>query len=253
MEYRYKLEIEYVGTNYCGFQKQPKDSMKVFKKSIEGVIEEAFLEILSQKIKIAVCGRTDSGVHAKCQVIHVDLKEKIDCFKLMMGLNHFLKNNEISVISCKEVENTFHARFSAISRSYEYVIINRRAPLAIEKNRAWHVPLELDINKMQEAANLLVGKHDFKSFQDSTCQAKDSIKDIKYIKIEKQDEKITIKIKANAFLKHMVRNIVGSLQLVGNNKIAVSEVKNMLLAKQRTSSGPNAPACGLYFVGAEFK
>ncbi|MBL6664863.1 MAG: tRNA pseudouridine(38-40) synthase TruA [Rickettsiales bacterium] len=246
---RYKLKIEYEGTNYCGFQKQPKSDLK----SIEGLIEAAIYSIFKERVKIAVSGRTDAGVHALGQVIHFDLETIYDDYKIITGLNYYLKNEGIVILDCKKVSNDFHARFSSKGRSYIYKIINRRPRPALDNLRAWHVPLPLDIELMKEASQYLIGEHDFAAFQHSNCQALHTIKTITQLDIAKKDcENIEIHISANAFLQHMVRNIVGTLSLVGLKKVTADYVKNVLDSKDKNKSGPNAPACGLYFIDAKY-
>lgn len=245
---RYKLTIEYDGTNYCGFQKQKEPPLK----SIEEVLENVIFKLSQEKVKISACGRTDAGVHALGQVVHFDLKKKFENYQIISALNHFLRDEEIAILNCEKVDENFHARLSTKMRSYRYIIVNRRGSLALDKKRAYHIIKKLDVNLMQKAANILIGKHDFSSFRDSQCQGKSPVKTIKEIKILQEEEKIIIEISAKSFLHHMVRNIVGTLIWAGCKKISVSEMKKILQAKDRTKSGPNAPACGLYFLGCEY-
>jgi tRNA pseudouridine38-40 synthase len=248
---RYKLIIEYDGTNFCGLQKQPKRSNNG-KNSIETILQQAIFNLTKTEVKLFSSGRTDAGVHALGQVIHFDLAQLIAAHKIVAGLNFFLINHDIKILSCELVDQNFHARFSAKMRHYRYIIINRRAPLVIDQNRAWHVPIELNITEMQKGANFLIGKHDFSSFQDHQCQSKTAIRSINHISITKEGEKITIEISAKSFLHHMVRNIVGTLVKIGNNKIKATQIPKILTTKHRSASGPNAPACGLYFTKVEY-
>ena len=157
---RYKLTVEYDGKNYFGFQKQIDHT----NKTIEGVLEDAIFKLTNERVKIIASGRTDAGVHASGQVIHFDLEKDFDDYKFMMGMNNFLREEEISILNCQKVDENFHARFSAKSRHYRYIIINRRAPLTFQKNRAWHFFSEdLDIELMKEATKFLIGEHDFSS------------------------------------------------------------------------------------------
>lgn len=245
---RYKLTIEYDGTNYCGFQKQ----LKISQKSVEGVLNDAIFKLAQETPKITACGRTDSGVHANSHVIHFDLNKEFTSYRLICGLNNYLINEDVSILDCEIVDENFHSRFDAKMRHYNYILINRLAPLSLNKNRAWRVTHNLDINAMQNAAQILIGEHDFSSFRDADCQAQSPIKIIKNIEIIKNNQEITIKVSAPSFLQHMVRNIVGTLVWVGIGKIKASDIKNILQAKDRTKSGPNAPACGLYFAGVEY-
>ena len=244
----YKLTIEYDGSNYCGFQKQFDASQK----SIEEALEVAIYKLTQERPKIFGSGRTDAGVHALGQVIHFDLTKKFTPYKMQMGLNNYLREEKISVLSCEEVDENFHARFDAKMRHYRYCIINRAAPLTLEKNRAWHVRKKLDVEEMKKAAEFLIGKHDFSSFRDAECQAKSAIRTVEKIEIKKNNEEILIEISAKSFLHHMVRNIVGTLVLVGSKKISATEMNKILGARDRTKAGPNAPAYGLYFWKVDY-
>lgn len=244
---RYKIKIEYDGTKYCGWQKQ-KDE-----KSIQEVLEKAIFQAFKEKVDVVASGRTDAGVHAKAQIAHFDLEKNLTDFQMMMAINQNIENEEdVSVIDCEIVDNEFNARFSAKMRHYQYIILNRRANLALDKNRVWHVPQNLDLEKMQEASKYLIGKHDFSSFRDSQCQAKTPIRTIQAIKIEQNDNFISFEISAKSFLHHMVRNIVGTLVMVGKGKINPKEMSVIIESKDRAKSGPNAPACGLYFLKVDY-
>lgn len=241
---RYKITIEYDGTNYCGFQKQ----FDVEKKSVEEVLENVIFKMTQENVKIFACGRTDAGVHALGQVVHFDLEKKFQDYQIIFGLNNYLNGEDVAVIDCELVGENFHARFDSKQRAYKYKIVNRKAPLILQKNRAWHVAKSLDIAAMRAAAEFLIGTHDFSAFRDAECQGKSPIKTIDEIKIIADDEEIEIIVKAKSFLHHMVRNIVGTLVYVGLNKFEVSNIKNILESKNRQKSGPNAPAYGLYFL-----
>ena len=244
---RYKITIEYDGTKYCGWQRQPGQA------TVESVITEALKTAFSQDIEIFGSGRTDAGVHAVGQIAHFDCNKKLNGFEMMMAINHNIDYNEnIAIIDCHEVSENFHSRFDAKMRFYEYKIINRKARLVLEKNRAWHIPNKLDLEKIQEASKYFIGTHDFSSFKDSECQTKNPIRTIKDIKITKNNDLILFQISAKSFLHHMVRNIVGTLYLIGKNKLEVEDISKILAAKNRTKSGPNAPACGLYFTKVEY-
>jgi len=245
---RYKLIIEYDGGNYCGFQKQ----FNIPQNSIEQALETAIFNLSGQEVKIFASGRTDAGVHALGQVVHFDLNKEFDPYKIVMALNNYLRDENVVVLNCEEVDENFHARFHAKMRHYRYVIINRRAPLSLQKNHAWHVSRELDVEAMQESAQFLIGEHDFSSFRDAECQGKTAIRTISRIEITKKNEEIFIEVSAQSFLHHMVRNIVGTLVMVGSGKIAATEMKKILEAKDRTKSGVNAPACGLYFLKVDY-
>ena len=244
---RYKITIEYDGTKYCGWQRQPGQA------TVESVITEALKTAFSQDIEIFGSGRTDAGVHAVGQIAHFDCNKKLNGFEMMMAINHNIDYNEnIAIIDCQEVSENFHSRFDAKMRFYEYKIVNRKARLALDKNRAWHIPNKLDLEKIQEASKYFIGTHDFSSFKDSECQTKNPIRTIKNIKITKNNDLILFQISAKSFLHHMVRNIVGTLYLIGKNKLEIEDISKILAAKNRTKSGPNAPACGLYFTKVEY-
>ena len=240
---RYKIVIEYDGTNYHGWQKQYNQ------KTIQEAIEGAIFNISQENVELHCSGRTDAGVHATGQVAHFDLKKKFNkTFSILMGINHHLKQEAISIIECNQVDSNFHSRFNAKERFYQYKILNRYPKLSLDKNRMWQVSVKLDENKMQESAKFLIGKHDFSSFRDSECQSKNPIRTINNLKISRDNNLIIIDISAKSFLHHMVRNIVGTLILVGKNKITPQKIKEILNQKDRTKSGENAPAYGLYLT-----
>ncbi|MBN8828165.1 MAG: tRNA pseudouridine(38-40) synthase TruA [Sphingobacteriia bacterium] len=243
---RYKVTIEYQGTNTAGWQKQKNAA------SIQEYIEKAIYNFSKENVLVYGAGRTDAGVHALGQVAHFDLIREFDPQIILRATNHFLKNLPVGIVNCKIVDENFHARFSAIRRTYKYKIVNRPAPLIINKNLAWHVSANLDINKMQEAANFLIGKHDFTSFRASECQAKNPIITIDLINIVQNEELIEITVSARSFLHHMVRNIVGTIKMAGEGKICPTQVKNILEARNRTQAGPTAPADGLFLYSVEY-
>lgn len=245
---QYKITLEYQGTNYCGFQKQPD----MPNKSVEEILENAVFSFSQERIKIIASGRTDAGVHALGQVAHFDLNKKFEAHKIVSGLNNYLRGEDIAVLDCELVDEIFHARFSAKQRHYRYLIINRRAPLTLQKDRAWHLAQPLNLQDMAAAAQFLIGQHDFSSFRDSECQAKSAMKNIEKITLTKNGDEIAIEVSAKSFLHHMVRNIVGTLMWVGIGKIKIEDVKKILESRDRTKSGPNAPACGLYFLRVDY-
>lgn len=243
---RFKISIEYDGSQYSGWQRQSNAV------SIQESIETAIYKFSSENVKIFGAGRTDAGVHAYGQVAHFDLSKNKDEKEVLRALNHYLRDKKISIISCKKTDNNFHARFSAKSRSYKYIILNRESPPSIEKHLVWHIYKDLDIAAMIDASKYFLGTHDFTSFRASECQAHSPIKTINKIEIKKINDKIEIDISAKSFLHHMVRNIVGTLVLVGNKKIEASDIKLILESKDRSSAGATAPACGLYFMNVEY-
>lgn len=267
---RYKLTLEYDGTDMLGWQRQLdgpsaqeylETAIACFtgteKVSIDdkGNIYNPF-QIFGKEPQITVqcAGRTDAGVHALGQVAHFDIEKEIDPFRMLQGLNHHLRSQNISmsILSVEKVPDDFNARFSAKKRGYIYKILNRRAFPALQKNRVWWVPYPLDIKKMQEGADYLLGQHDFSSFRAAACQAKSPIKTLDKLEIIQQGEEIDFIVEAKSFLHHQVRNMVGTLKMVGNNQISPLDVKKILDAKDRRKSGPNAPACGLYLSKVEY-
>ncbi|MFV0322297.1 MAG: tRNA pseudouridine(38-40) synthase TruA [Alphaproteobacteria bacterium] len=251
--YRYKLTIEYHGGFFCGWQRQ-KDA-----PSVQQTIEEALQPLLLKNDAQAVlhcAGRTDTGVHALAQVAHVDLSRNMDGYKLLKALNYYLKEARVKIIVCKNLglasETDFHARFSCIERAYEYRIVNRLSPLAIAHGLAWQVDYDLDAQEMHEAAQYLIGKHDLTSFRAAGCQANSPIRTIDEVSVMRQKDEVIFSIRAQSFLYHQVRNIVGSLVLVGKGKWTAADFTKVLQAKDRTLAGPTAPAEGLYFVRAKY-
>ncbi len=260
---RYKIILEYDGTNYNGWQKQEG------KFTIQQSLENALKLLTAEDIEVFGSGRTDTGVHALGQVAHFDLNKDFEPFKLMSALNFYLKvefmekinceyllkntqTQDISIIDCQKVDNDFHARFSAKKRYYEYRILNRRQPTALLNNRVWQVYRELNIEKMQEATKFLSGKRDWSCFRDSECQAKSPIKTIDKAEIFKNNDKIIFRIQAKSFLHHMVRNIVGTLVDVGLDKTSIQQFQEIIESKDRTKAGPTAPPQGLYFVKVDY-
>ena len=239
---RYKISIEYDGTKLLGWQKQSEGP------SVQGHLESILSLIEGRPTSIHGAGRTDAGVHAILQVAHVDMEKIFTPERLMEAINANLRKKKvnISILNVELVSVDFHARYSAINRGYVYKILNRIAPPALSKHRVWWVPYELDIQKMQIAANSLLGKHDFTSFRAAGCQAKSPIKNVDVINISKHDDEISITIEAPSFIHHQVRNIVGTLKMVGDNQLSIDDVKSILEARDRSKAGPTAPAHGLY-------
>lgn len=244
---RYKITLEYLGTEFVGWQKQ------INGLSVQECLENAIHSFSKEQPITYAAGRTDAGVHALGQVCHFDLSKEHTPQVIIRALNHFLKPHPIVIKHCKIVSHDFHARFSATSRSYIYKINNGHTPLAIEKDKMWWVRYPIDIQKMQEGANYLIGQHDFTSFRATACQAKSPIKTINTILITKHDDIISVAITAHSFLHHMVRNIVGTLVLVGTNKWSPTDVKTALEACARSAAGMTAPACGLYFTSVLYE
>lgn len=237
---RYKFIIEYDGSLYHGWQYQEG------LPTIQGEIERAIFQITGEKIRLHVSGRTDAGVHALGQVAHTDIQKHLDPFRFSYGLNHFLAPQGISILNIEIVDESFHARFSTVARSYVYKIINRRSPLTIDFKRAYHVPIPLNITAMNEAARYLIGTHDFTSFRASECQALSPIKTLEVAEFIKIQDHVEFHTRSKSFLHHQVRNMVGSLCLVGLGKWRPIDLYQALIAKDRKAAGPTAPPDGLY-------
>lgn len=244
--YRYKITIEYLGTSFAGWQRQENVI------SIQQILEEGVYQFTGEKVTIHAAGRTDAGVHAIGQVAHFNLSKLLPPYKVMHAINHFVAIHNIGVTSCALVNEDFHARFSARQRHYIYRIINRHGNLIIDKNRAWWIKQPLDINAMQKGATYLVGNHDFSTFRAKDCQASSPIKTLSELTITRQAEEIQLYFAAPSFLHNMVRNIVGSLVLVGRNLWQAEDIKKALEAKKREECGVKAPACGLYFLKVDY-
>ena len=239
---RYKITIEYDGTNLLGWQKQDEGV------SVQYYLEEAIKGFSQQQVDVFGAGRTDAGVHALAQVAHFDLETPMDLFHIREAFNARLRILEapVSVIEVEEVSDDFHARFKAVGRGYIYRILNRRAPTVLLKDRVWCVGYPLDVEKMKEGAKYLLGHHDFSSFRGAGCQALSPMKTLDKLEIIKNGDEIDFIVEARSFLYHQVRNMVGTLKCVGDGKFTPEDVKKILEAKNRAVAGPTAPACGLY-------
>lgn len=238
---RYKLTIEYDGRFFRGWQVQ--DGYL----TVQGAIQQALLKLTKESISIVGAGRTDSGVHALGQVAHVDLPRAYTRREITGALNFYLKDQNVVILEAEEVDDTFHARFSATSRQYIYKIINREMPLTLDMGRAWLIRSPLNVEAMKEAASYLVGHHDFSTFRSLQCDATLVERTVKVLSVEQQGEWISIHIHSKAFLRNQVRIIVGTLKLVGDGKWSPLQVKQALEARDRTQAGPTAPPEGLYF------
>ena len=239
--YRYQILIEYVGTNFIGWQIQSKG------KSIQKLIQIKISNLLKQKINLIGSGRTDAGVHAICQSAHFDCKKKIEKLdNFLKSLNYFLNNQLISIIKIKKRNLNFHARFSAKQRIYRYVIFNRISKPSIEKDRVWHIRKKLDIKLMKRGAKKLLGVHDFSTFRSSNCSAKSPIKTITSIKIKTIKNRIEIIFKSKSFLQHQVRSMVGCLKYLGEAKWNLKKFEKIFKSKKRILCAPPAPAHGLF-------
>ncbi|MBT4740295.1 MAG: tRNA pseudouridine(38-40) synthase TruA [Rhodospirillaceae bacterium] len=243
---RFKLTIEYDGTNFVGWQRQ------INGLSVQQVLEEAALAYCQANIIVHGAGRTDSGVHAFAQVAHVDLPRNDDGRKVRDALNAHLRPHPVVVLEAEEVPDDFHSRFQAVERYYIYRIVTRRAPIALDKNRAWWLPRDLDSSAMHDAAQRLVGQHDFTSFRATECQAKTPVKTLYSLDVSRAADTVEIRAQARSFLHHQVRNIVGTLSLVGEGKWTSDDVTTALNAKSRAAGGPTAPPEGLYLAAVRY-
>ena len=244
---RIAIGVEYEGTAYKGFQKQKSTS-----QTIQGLIDKALSQVADQKIKSVCSGRTDAGVHAYCQTIHFDTTSSRKNKAWVQGGNSLLPK-DIRFIWAQKVNNNFHSRFSAISRTYRYIIRNSSFSSALNRNRHLWIKEDLDLQSMRRASSYLIGDRDFTSFRSSSCQSNSSFRNIYSIKIKKKGELILIDITANAFLLNMVRIIVGTLLEVGRKKVTPNKVKSILDAKDRKLAGKTASPEGLYFVGTNYE
>ena len=243
---RYKLTLEYDGTSLVGWQRQTNGP------SVQALIEEAAHSFCGQNLECSGAGRTDSGVHALGQVAHLDFPGSYPTDTVRDALNSYLRPSAISILDAELVPDDFHARFSATKRAYLYVIINRRSPLTLERGRAWLIPRALNHKTMQEGSRYLLGRHDFTSFRATECQANSPVKTLDRIDISRQGDTINIIVEARSFLHRQVRNIVGTLALVGEGKFQPNEVGVILKAKDRSVAGPCAPAEGLYLTAVAY-
>lgn len=243
---RFKVVLEYDGGGFVGWQRQASGL------SVQEVLETALAGLCSEVITVHGAGRTDAGVHALGQVAHFDIEKSLSLREVRDGLNFYLRPAPVVVLSAAAVGDDFHARFSATARHYRYRIVNRRAPLALEKGRATHIIAPLDHEAMDAAGQCLVGRHDFTSFRATACQAKDPVKTLDRLAVRRAGEEVTIDVSARSFLHHQVRNIAGTLLLVGEGKWGMGDVAHALAARDRAVAGPTAPPEGLYLLSVDY-
>jgi tRNA pseudouridine38-40 synthase len=241
---RYKVELEYDGTNLIGWQENQDGD------SVQSLLMDAIEKFCGLRPTIFGAGRTDAGVHAVSMTAHFDLDKEYDAETVKRATNFYLINKPVSVLFCERVSDDFNARFSCTARHYKYVVLNRSAQPVLEKDRVWWVPQKLNIGAMRAAAEKLLGNHDFTSFRASECQAKSPIKTLDKIEIKVDGDKIIFELSARSFLHHMVRNIVGTLVEIGIGK--PYDIDEILAAKNRSAAGPTAPASGLFFIRADY-
>ncbi len=243
---RYKLTIEYDGTPFSGWQIQASGP------SIQGELARAIEGLCGKHVVPRGAGRTDAGVHARGQVAHFDLEREYKPGTVVGALNHHLRPSPIAAVACEIVDENFDARFSAKARHYLYRIVNRRARLALDRGRAWQVAVPLDAGAMHEAAQHLVGRHDFTTFRSSQCQANSPLRTLDRLEVTREAQDIFIASSARSFLHHQVRSMAGSLKMVGEGKWSADDLKRALDARERAACGPVAPSCGLYFMKVDY-
>lgn len=241
---RFRLTVEYDGRPFMGWQRQAHGP------SVQQAIEEAVAAITGEAAVLHAAGRTDAGVHALAMAAHVDIARPIAAFRLAEGLNARLRPRPVAILGARVVADDWHARFSCVGRRYVYRIVNRRAPLALEAGRAWQVAVTLDAEAMNEAAQHLVGRHDFTTFRSAHCQSDSPVKTLDGLDVVRTGDTIEVHAAARSFLHHQVRSIVGCLQLVGRGKWTGETLAAALAARDRAALGLNAPPDGLYFAAA---
>lgn len=237
---RYRLTLEYDGGPFVGWQRQDNGL------GVQQVVEEAIARFCGETVRVIAAGRTDAGVHATGQVIHVDLVREASGRTLRDALNFHMKPHPVCILEAEAAPADFHARFSARERAYRYRILNRRPPPVLDRQRVWWVAVPLNVEAMAAAARVLVGRHDFTSFRASICQAKSPVRTLDVLAVERLGTEVHITARARSFLHHQVRNIVGTLEQVGTGRWTVDDVTRALAARNRAAGGPTAPAEGLY-------
>jgi tRNA pseudouridine38-40 synthase len=244
---RWKITVEYDGTGFCGWQRQAHDL------SVQQVLEDAIHKFSGERVTLHVAGRTDAGVHALANAAHFDLEKDTDADTVRDAVNFHARPHKVVILNVETVSSEFHARFSALGRSYRYRIINRRAPPALLADHSWHVAKPLAVAPMQEAANLLIGHHDFSTFRAQNCQSNSPLKTLDRLDIAAEGEMIIVDTAARSFLYHQVRNMVGTLALVGTDQWTVDDFRKAFGARDRSKGGPTAPPQGLFFRGVSYQ
>jgi len=237
---RYKIKIEYEGTPFVGWQFQKNG------QSVQEVLQKAIFNFSEEKVIVTGSGRTDSGAHALGQVAHFDLKKKIQKKNLLPAINQNIGNKSVTVLKISKANKKFHARYDAIKRTYLYLIINRQSPLALQKNKAWHIRKKLNVKSMKKGAKLLLGTHNFSTYRAASCGAKSPIRTMQKILIKKNKDKIILQFTSRSFLQQQVRSMVGCIKYLGEGRWNLKDFKNSFMSKKRSECVPPAPACGLY-------
>jgi tRNA pseudouridine38-40 synthase len=243
---RWRLTIEFDGGPFMGWQRQDNGP------SVQQQIETAIFRMTGELAAVHGAGRTDSGVHALAMSAHVDIQKHVTAHRLRDGLNALVRPDPIAILDAREVADDWHARFSCIGRRYEYRILNRRAPPAVERGRVWHIAQPLDVGAMEQGAAMLVGRHDFTTFRSAQCQSKSPVKTLDRLDIVRDGEHIRIEAAARSFLHPQVRSMVGCLIMVGRGQWTPEDIGHALEARDRAALGLNAPPHGLFFVEAVY-
>ena len=247
---RFALRIEYHGAPFVGWQRQPG------LLSVQGTIEAALARLDKRDHTISAAGRTDAGVHALAQVAHCEMPEGWTAFRLSEALNYHLKPSPVAIVDCAEVPSDFHARFSATERRYLFRILTRRAPATHQAGLVWQIKHDLDVDLMQQGANVLVGKHDFTTFRSTICQADSPVKTLDHLQISRvetpQGTEVHFDVRARSFLHNQVRSFVGTLERVGAGSWSPDAVSKALAARNRAACGPVCPPQGLYLAHVSY-
>lgn len=243
---RFRLTVEWDGRPFMGWQRQAHGP------SVQAAIETAASKITGEAVTAIAAGRTDAGVHARAMPVHIDCAKDIAPFRLAEGINAVIRPHPVAVIQCTKVAEDWHARFSCVGRVYDYLIINRRAPLTLEAGLAWRVVQDLDAAAMHDAAQRLVGRHDFTTFRSVHCQSDSAVKTLDRLDVTRHGDRVMIRAEARSFLHHQVRSMVGCLMMVGRGQWSADDLSEALAAADRAALGQNAPPDGLYFVGARY-
>lgn len=246
---RWKLTIEYHGAPYCGWQRQNGQP------SVQEEVEKAIAKFCQQDVRVHAAGRTDTGVHATGQIAHFDLDygtRPLTGFDVAKAINAYLRPQPIAILKAQEAGDDFHARFNATNKLYRYRILNRVAPIAIDQGFAWHVWKPLDVPLMNKVAQNLLGTHDFTTFRDSECQAKSPVRSISRIELVRKNDEVFMEVEGRSFLHHQVRNMIGTLVMVGEGKWNEDDFMKAFHARDRTKGGKTAPANGLTLVRIDY-
>lgn len=241
---RFALTLEFDGSPFMGLQRQSHGP------SVQQAVEDAAFAVTGERIVMHAAGRTDTGVHALAMRAHFDFSRAFDPFRMMEALNARLRPDPVAVLACEVVPDDWHARFSCLGRAYEYRIVNRRAPLTLELGKAWKIARPLDAEAMHDAAQVLVGLHDFTTFRSVHCQAASPLKTLDRLDVRREGERVIVEAAARSFLHHQVRSMVGCLAMVGEGRWTRDDLADALHARDRSALGLNAPPDGLYFTKA---